>query len=923
LRKRLDKLEPGSGSLITTSSEGISLSLAPERLDSARFKRCYETGAEAFQRADYARAANVLRDGLRLWRGPAYEGLIDLPLAGAAARSLDAMRTAAHVTRIEADLFLGRHRDLIDELKQLTEGDPGNEHLIYLLVLATYRDSGAEAAAAICRDRLSFLRSMGIDAPQLVKLQVDVLRRSPELDLVPAPQRIFKAPPSIRAFTGRSELLEQMRQELENPAGGMTAITLFGLGGVGKSRLATEYAHRYANDYSLVFWVPADEPVGIVTRLSELAERLGIPAGDRSPDMLASLWERLRVLDTQWLLIYDDADGPEALSLVWPLGGPGHVIVTSRNRNWGRIATPVKVEPLSRTESVLFIAKRLRREVDAGDAGAIASELGDLPLALEHSCAFLDATDIPIAEYLELIRDGDTYQLLGRGAVDDAEQTVATTWDVSLRMIRSKEPAAEQLLRLCAFLSPSGISKAVIRAHAASLPEPLARMAREPLSFHRIIEVIGRYSLAEVTSEQIGMHPLVQAVVRATLDPDEITLWAGAALHLIDAAYPENEAEQAGPDLIRHAVVATRYGRLHEVDADAVQSLLTKAARSASSRGDAQQVVQLLSGALDADGGPGQVATSRTADILILLGSAYRVLGLLDDAFHCYSEAVEVRKREYGSDGLPVAEPLTGLGLIFFDRGHLEGAREHLLASLAITERHDAVDELAVATTHSVLGLVLWRLHDLPGAKAALETALKLRRGRLSEGHQSIATSLDNLAKVIFDLGDSLGAKEMNEQALRIREAQLGSDHYHVAISLNHLGFVLRDLGDLDEALGAHQRALDIFRTRLGSRHSHVARSIQGIGAVNRAQGVLPAARQAFQEALDIFTDSLGADHTETALCLSDLGGVLALLGDMPQAREVMVRAFSVISARLPTDHPDYVRIHEQLAGLNFAAPPA
>jgi hypothetical protein len=135
------------------------LRLAPEQLDSARFKRCYEDGT----------------------------------------RPLGEPITHAHVTRIEADLCLGRHRDLIDELTQLSETQPGNEHLIRLLVLATYRDSGGEAAAAICHDRLAYLRSMGIVAPKLTDLQTAVLKRSPELDLVP--QRIFEVPRHIRAFT--------------------------------------------------------------------------------------------------------------------------------------------------------------------------------------------------------------------------------------------------------------------------------------------------------------------------------------------------------------------------------------------------------------------------------------------------------------------------------------------------------------------------------------------------------------------------------------------------------------------------------------------------------------------------------------------------------------------------------------------------
>lgn len=920
LRKTLNGLEEGRGALLVRDTVGYALRLAPDQLDAARFRRLYAEGAEAMKHKDADRAARLLRSALGLWRGPAYQDLREHAFAVAEASKLEGLRDAATVTRVEADLELGRHRDVTGELRQLAESDPANEYLLRLRALATYRTGDAERAAEICRVGLCLLHDEGIDAPELETLQSRILQRDPGLAWTAPTQAIFWLPPRGRVFSGRVDLLEEIDTELTGTGEDIAAVALHGLGGVGKTRLAIEYAHRHSRRYKLICWIPGDEPMSIVARLSELAQKLGVPEREHREDMIVELWEKLRQASSPWLLVYDNADAPSSLSTTWPLGGIGHVIVTSRNRSWGHSATPIEITSLNRADSISFVRRRLRGAAGA-DADQLATQLGGLPLALEQACAYIEATSISITSYLAMMRSDDAPAMLGLGRVSDYEQTVATTWSFSLHAVQRTEPAAAQLLQLGAFLGPLGIPRALVTDHAPLLPDPLRQAANQRIPFNAIIEVIGRYSLAEVTDELVNIHPLVQTVIRATLGQEEAARWAGIAIRLVDGAYSDDPADESSWALLSHAITASRHARLYDVESASTVSLLMKAARTSSGFGDPRQTADLLNGALDALGHYGDPDSAEAADILLRLGWANRELGALPEAQRCFERATELRRQSFGSDGLPVAEPLTGLGMVLFDLSRLEEARECLIASLAISEHHPEADDLDIATTQNVLGLVLWSLDDLEAATAAHRTSLRIRQERLGPDHRAVATSLDNLAKVIFDTGDLDEALRLNERALQIRETELGRDHYHVGISLNHLGYVLRDRGELDAALGAHQRAHDIFSARLGAEHSHVARSLNGIGAVLMLKNDLKAARQALADAYDIFTVQLGPEHPGTANFLADLAQATFRLGEVERGRAMMGRALDLLAAGLPPGHPEWLRVRDALAAMT--PPPA
>jgi hypothetical protein len=213
------------------------------------------------------------------------------------------------------------------------------------------------------------------------------------------PPAIFNVPTRNPHFTGRGELLLTMRRQLAEGASSavIQAEAVYGLGGVGKTQLVIEYAHRYASDYDLVWWIPAEQPATISERFAVLARRLGLPELPSLEEQVEALFDALGQR-THWLLIYDNASEPASLEGLRPPAGGGHLLITSRNPAWRGVATSLGIDVLPRSQAVAFLGQR--GGLDEPAASALAEALGDLPLALEQAAAYLEATSTPPSDYV-------------------------------------------------------------------------------------------------------------------------------------------------------------------------------------------------------------------------------------------------------------------------------------------------------------------------------------------------------------------------------------------------------------------------------------------------------------------------------------------------------------------------------------------
>ena len=636
---------------------------------------------------------------------------------------------------------------------------------------------------------------------------------------------VLNAPPRNPAFTGRAEVLEQLGQRLA--AGPVAVVAVRGLGGVGKSQVALEYAYRMRESgrYELAAWVRADSPVTVVEDLAAIAPLLGIdvdgPTGELAAAVVAVLGSR-----RDWLVVFDNAQDPADLAGMLP-GGSGHVLITSRSREWSRLASRLDLEEFTRLESVAFVCQRAdRAEPDA--AGELAEVLGDLPLALAQAAAYIDTHAITIRDYLGLYRDPEVARRLRATglASDEYPESVARTWLLHFDRLRQERPAAIELLRLCAFLDPDAVDLELLSPGSAETGEVLAAALADPLERTETAGALARASLVTIAAEgHLRVHRLVQAVTRDQLDSDQAAAWAASALWLIAAVFPDTPAEHRSwpvcAGLAAHAAAVTTFAEPYPDLAEksaALLNLLGIYLHVSAQHKAARATLERALAVKEAVYGPDHPEVAGT---LTMLGLLQKDLGDLPAARATLERALAIMEAVYGPDHRQVAATLGNLGIVQKDLGDLSAARATQERVLVIFEATDRPDQPNVAIALTNLGIIQRRMRDLPAARATLERALAVKEGVFGPDHPEVAITLTNLGVVQAELGDLPAARATLERALAVKEAVFGPDHPEVAITLANLGIVQKDLEDLPAARATLERALASFEAAYGPDHAY------------------------------------------------------------------------------------------------------
>jgi len=553
-------------------------------------------------------------------------------------------------------------------------------------------------------------------------------------------------------FTGRESLLARLRSALRSGQPAALTQAIHGLGGVGKTQLAVEYAYRHVAEYDLVWWVRAEEAATLAADYAALAGPLDLPQKDE-PDqgrVVQAVRHRLGQ-GGGWLLVFDNARHPQDLHGYLPQGGTGHVLVTSRNPAWRGLARPLTVQVLERAESVAFLLKRTGQADEAAAADELAEELGDLPLALAQAGAYVDQSGGSLAGYLDLFRHRQR-DLLSRGRPSpDYPQTVATTWEIAFQRVQQASPAGADLLNLCAYLGPDDIPQDLLSEGGQHFPEALAEAVADALDFDEAVVALRQYSLIERSGQALAVHRMVQAVARDRLAENERRTWAEAAVRLVNDAFPSGDIPpqdvRSWPvcaRLLPHALAAARQAEALGVAAEATGRLLNQAGLYLSGRA--------------------QFAEAKAA----------------------YERALAIWEKSLGPEHPYVATAVNNLGDVLQDLGDLDGAREAYQRALAIDEAAFGPDHPNVATDVNHLGSVLRDLGDLDGARAAFQRALVIWEEQLGPEHPQVAIGVNNLGSVLQALGDLDGAREAFQRALQIFQEFLGQDHpYTVGVRGN------------------------------------------------------------------------------------------------------------------------------------------
>jgi tetratricopeptide (TPR) repeat protein len=592
---------------------------------------------------------------------------------------------------------------------------------------------------------------------------------------VPAGRGWAIAPP-VRSFVGRDEQLSALREQLTSQG----AAALHGMAGVGKTQLALAYAQRYRGDYTLGWKVPAEIELDLVTTLAELGIALGLPAGQPPAQLAAHARDALGER-SGWLLIFDNAPNLAAVAQYLPGAGGGHVLVTSRDSAWQGIADPVPVDLLSPENAVELLVRRTG-DPDQQSAKRLAEALGRLPLALEQAAAYAASQRLPLAAYLELFTQRRD-KLLALGRPLAYQGTVDATFTLALDQLRNVNPAAVQLLELCALLAPDKLPLQLLLDHPELLPEPLAAAAGDPLVRGEVVGALYQSALLSSDIDDTArMHRLVQAVTLARLSTADHHQRTVEAVKLINGLFPwEGTDPKQWPITVR--LLSHSQALLDHVKAT-------------------------------------QLTSPAAADLLARIGNYFwgRVRDLRRAAA-LHEQALAMCQRLYEGDHPSVARSLNNLALDLSELGEYARARELHEQALAMTQRVYEGDHPYVATSLTYLASDLRRLEEYARARELDEQALAIYQRVYDGDHPEVATSLHNLAFDLRGLEEYARARELDEQALAMRQRVYEGDHPEVARSLTYLAFDRRGLGDPERARELDEQAL-AMRQRLSEPQS-------------------------------------------------------------------------------------------------------
>ncbi len=726
-------------------------------------------------------------------------------------------------------------------------------------------------------------------------------------------------------FTGREGVLQQLHDALshEHAAVLSQSYALSGLGGIGKTQTAIEYAYQYANDYAAVFWISAETTETLISAMITIATVLNLPEKqEKDQEKVVAAVTRWLSNHRDWLLIFDNVEDTALIKRFLPPARCGSLLYTSRQASLGLTAQALDLERMLPEEGTRFLLHRARL-LDPGKAldqlatddlllaREIVTEMDGLPLALDQAGAYIDATRCSLSDYLRLFRSSHLHLLDERETYMDHPLSVARTFTLAFEQLEQSNALAAELLTACAFLAPEAIPETFFTEGALHLGPTFAAVGTDPFVFQSALKALLTYSLIQrnATNRTVTIHRLVQVVRKGHLTEAAQRLWLAQVTYAMCQLFPSDEKTQVdylhmGEQLLPHALLCLTQSEQWGENETARVTLMIHVAAYLSRRARFDEAKVFYEQALRIGEDTFDSEHPLMADALHGLGTLCSRQGKYEQAKALYEQALSIRERVLGPEHPHVAVSLNNLAIVYREQGQYEQAKLLHERVLRIRERVLGPEHPHVAVSLNNLA----GLHAQQGRYEEAESfylrALRIWEQVLGPEHLEIAYPLNNLADLYTRWGRYKEAEPLYLRAWRIWEQGLGSDHPHVAHACYNLAYLYTQQGRYEKAEPLYLRALRTREQVLGSEHPYIAEVLDGLAQLYTEQGKYEQAEPLYQRALTIRQQQLDPQHPGIAELLQHFARFYQVQQQMIKALSLLQQALAIREQAFGSDHP-------------------
>ncbi|KAM0805646.1 P-loop containing nucleoside triphosphate hydrolase protein [Usnea florida] len=657
-------------------------------------------------------------------------------------------------------------------------------------------------------------------------------------------------------FIDRKDIFSQIAEQLQNHH----RVSLCGLGGVGKSQIAIEYAHRFRQSHpqSHVFWVYAASYATFMQACHNIARSLKLPCDDprTNPCELVAKWLDE---DHSWLMILDNADnaklffpssGSESptatfsqaqrpLSVYLPniLNPQKSVLVTTRSRHVGQDLAHrescVEVPPLSSQEAMELLQLKVKEAIDPFDkhsAERLLDILGCSPLAITQAAAFIVRNRMTIQYYLaDLERDKQNLADYLSEELQDPRRplgppnSVFRTWKLSFDQIEAHEPQTAKLLSLISMLDPQRVPEKLLR-----------RLVKREVDFRMAIGTLDGFALIrqQIRGRTYSIHPLVQASMHYWLEQrSQKADSAGQALQLLAEEFPfghKYEHKETCESMLAHAQAVLCHRCISKIDMENRALLLYKVA------------------------------------------CFHRLQGRYVSAYQAILESYDICQEQKGDIAIDTLNSLDVLAGCLLDQGKYDAAEKMQRRALEGREKMLGFEDPGTLISVNNLALVLGQQGKYKEAEEMHARALEGKKKVLGVDDPETLASVHNLASVLESQGKYKEAEEMYRRALDGKEKVLGVDHPQTLNTVGRLALMLKGQERYKEAEKMYRRALDGKEKVLGVDHPKTLNTVGNLAVLLDSQSRYHEASILYERASAGFLKALGPDHPNTRNCSND-----------------------------------------------------